>query len=441
MSKMEAWKKKGVVREILKDHFQGFWQLHAGRFPKELRKDIEETVEKAVRCGTRDMGYARYECKGCREGEPDPVFVCFTCKSRFCHGCGKKYTDEWAQKQEERILNVPHRHMVFTVPKEIRKVFFADRKKLNELSKEVAQVIQYYYRKMNKEKQYEVGVITVIHTFGRDLKFNPHIHALVTEGALDQNKQWRSVEYISFTYLRKAWQKLLMDLMLKWFPEMPKVKSLVNDLYKRYKYGFYVNAEQRMKDARGAAKYIGRYLARPAIAEYRIVKYDYRQVHYWYEDHQTGKRVDVVAPVFRFLYDLLQHIPPKHFRMVGRYGLYSRSKNKDSQKIINLWRYMKHKQIEMTFPKPEGKKKRYRDRIIETFHRDPIQCPCCKQEMLLIVIWQAKYGRIYYYREEQEREMNQKWGIQAYERRQAKRRGTGQVERRDGERVRRFSGA
>ncbi|NOV04494.1 hypothetical protein [Paenibacillus planticolens] len=62
----------------------------------------------------------------------------------------------------------------FTVPKELRKYFFEDRRKLNELSKEVARVIQYYYRRKNKNKQYEVGVITVIHTFGRDLKFNPH---------------------------------------------------------------------------------------------------------------------------------------------------------------------------------------------------------------------------------------------------------------------------
>ncbi|WP_374121367.1 transposase [Paenibacillus sp. LHD-117] len=49
-------------------------------------------------------------------------------------------------------------------------------------------------------------------------------------------------------------------------------------MYSRYKHGFYVNAEQRMKDAGGAAKYIGRYLASPAIAEYRIVKYDYHKV-------------------------------------------------------------------------------------------------------------------------------------------------------------------
>ena len=79
-----------------------------------------------------------------------------------------------------------------------------------------------------------------------------------------------------------------------------------------------------MKNAKGVAKYIGRYLARPAIAEYRIVKYDGEIVHYWYEDHRTGKRVDKKFLFINLYLKLLQHIPPKHFRMVGRYGLYSR---------------------------------------------------------------------------------------------------------------------
>lgn len=74
------------------------------------------------------------------------------------------------------------------------------------------------------------------------------------------------------------------------------------------------------------------YLARPAIAEYRVVSYDHHKVHYWYEDHRTGKRVDVVSPVMKFIYDLVQHIPPKHFRMVGRYSLYSRGKTKSHRR-------------------------------------------------------------------------------------------------------------
>jgi hypothetical protein len=76
----------------------------------------------------------------------------------------------------------------------LKNLWISPKHKERGLSKEVAQVIQYYCRQQNKEKQYEVGVITVIHTFGRDLKFNPHIHALVAEGALDRNKQWKSVK-------------------------------------------------------------------------------------------------------------------------------------------------------------------------------------------------------------------------------------------------------
>ncbi|HYF92183.1 MAG TPA: transposase zinc-binding domain-containing protein [Symbiobacteriaceae bacterium] len=40
----------------------------------------------------------------------------FTCKSRFCPRCGKRYVDQWVEKQVETILNVSHRHTVFTIP-------------------------------------------------------------------------------------------------------------------------------------------------------------------------------------------------------------------------------------------------------------------------------------------------------------------------------------
>jgi len=67
----------GVIKRILKDHFDGFWRMHSDLFPKSYREDIKETVEKAIRCGTKDLGYARYECLGC-DGEPK---VC-----PFCNG-------------------------------------------------------------------------------------------------------------------------------------------------------------------------------------------------------------------------------------------------------------------------------------------------------------------------------------------------------------------
>ncbi len=68
--------------------------------------------------------------------------------------------------------------MVFTIPKELRNVFFEARKKLNELSKKVADVFQFYFQRKSKKRDLQVGIITVIHTFRRDLKFNPHIQRM-----------------------------------------------------------------------------------------------------------------------------------------------------------------------------------------------------------------------------------------------------------------------
>lgn len=399
----------GVIKKILKDHFAGFWEFHHNRFPESFQHDIKETVEKTIGCGSTDIGYARYECLGC-EGNPVPKFVCFTCKSRFCHRCGKKYTDDWSDKQQELIFDVPHRHMVFTIPQEIRNVFYDDRKKLNELSKQVAEVFQYHNESRSKERGLRSGIITVIHTFGRDLKFNPHIHALVTEGALDNQNEWVSNGYIPYEYLRKSWQKVVLDLLKKWFPGNQAVTKLVNELYQRHPKGFYVNAERKIKNAKGVAKYIGRYLARPAIAEYRIEKYDGEWVHYWYEDHQTGKRVNKKVRVYRFLFELLQHIPPKHFRMVGRFGLYSRRSHHKAQQILSLHAFMRTKQISFLL-ETKRKKKSYRQRMMESFEKDPLICPHCQREMELVGIWHKDYGWIYHYMEEAEMERSRKYGI------------------------------
>jgi glutathionyl-hydroquinone reductase len=44
----------GVIKQILKDHFDGFWKMHFDLLPKDYRDHIKEIVEKTIRCGTTD---------------------------------------------------------------------------------------------------------------------------------------------------------------------------------------------------------------------------------------------------------------------------------------------------------------------------------------------------------------------------------------------------
>ena len=74
-----------------------------------------------------------------------------------------------------------------------------------------------------------------------------------------------------------------------------------------------VYGKAQVKDMKGAAKYIGRYAARPAIAESRIVSYDGKKVVIKYERHEDGKLVQLELDVMEFIGRLLRHLPDKNF--------------------------------------------------------------------------------------------------------------------------------
>ena len=84
-----------------------------------------------------------------------------------------------------------------------------------------------------------------LHTFGRDLKWNPHIHMLCTEGAAGNTEIFRIVSHINFKALRFRWQKLILDYLSKHLlaHEITLFKKIKNDIYKNFQNGFYVYAK------------------------------------------------------------------------------------------------------------------------------------------------------------------------------------------------------
>lgn len=164
-------------------------------------------------------------------------------------------------------------------------------------------------------------------------------------------------------------QKVLLEIIKKKFGGQYKIRKLINDLYRKYSKGFYVHAETKMNDAKGAAKYIGRCLARPAIAEYRIINYDGRKVKFWYIDHEAHQRKEEELDALEFIGKLIMHIPKKHFKMVRIYGLYRRDINKLAQKVVGLYNYIKTK-IKSKLKPAVTKKKTWKERLIESFGKN-----------------------------------------------------------------------
>ena len=107
----------------------------------------------------------------------------------------------------------------------------------------------------------------VLHTFGRDLKWNPHIHCLLSEGGYSDDGHWRTVRHFNYNYLRNAFRTALLNEMERFLdPSFKKVKA---SCYKDHKYGFYVYAKPNKCDPKQVTKYIGRYLGRPGSADHQ----------------------------------------------------------------------------------------------------------------------------------------------------------------------------
>ena len=349
-----------ILQKIFIDHYEEMiYTLHP-------RKSVIENVDKMIHCGDPSFGGAMYGCSHCGKLK----FVPFRCHSRFCPTCGNKYAMERTTSISFKMIPVQHRHCVFTIDENLRSFFLNDRSLLDCLFHAVESVISRMFFELNKSKNFTPGFILVLHTFGRDLKWNPHIHCLLSEGGYSDDGFWRDVHYFNYTYLRNSFRTVLLNEMESRIgSSFKKIKALC---YKEHKDGFYVYAKPNHCDPKAVAKYIGRYLGRPVIATSRIDHYDGDFVTFHYNRHEDDKYVVETVPVMNFISRLIQHIPEKHFKMIRYGGLYARHREIDHSLIRIISKEKRH--IFRSFNK-------WRTAILSAFGYDPLICPDCGHSM------------------------------------------------------------
>ena len=148
--------------------------------------------------------------------------------------------------------------------------------------------------------------------------------------------------------------------------------------YSQHKQGFYVYAKPNLCDPKVVAKYIGRYLGRPAIATSRIDRYDGETVTFHYNRHEDDQYVEETLPVMDFIKRLIRHIPEKHFKMIRYGGLYARHRKLDS-KLHRVISKEKHR-IYRSFTQ-------WRTAILLSFGYAPLYCPECNHKMEFLELY------------------------------------------------------
>ncbi|MEO6874730.1 MAG: IS91 family transposase [Opitutaceae bacterium] len=268
-----------------------------------------------TRCRTPALGGHVYRCRDCTGTD----FAFHSCHHRACPRCGGGRTAAWTQKQTQRLLPVPYFLVTFTVPAELRFAFVARPAVLNELlfaqSAAALQTVAASPRHLGAE----LGFVSVLHTWGRQLQRHPHVHVIVPGGGLSlDGKRWRAARQgnwlLPVALLAATFRRGMAEALRAAAPDL---HAQVPDSC--WHTGWWVHA-QPAGAGTAVVRYLARYVTRTAISDERIRHADDHAVRFAYTDTRTGTRRECTLTADEFMRRYLQHVLPPGQHRVRYFG-------------------------------------------------------------------------------------------------------------------------
>jgi hypothetical protein len=114
-----------------------------------------------------------------------------SCRNRHCPNCGAGKKEQWIEARMAELLPVKYYHAVFTLPHHLNSIVMGNRKEVFDL---LFQASSYTLLKFGMDEQYlgaQTGIVAVLHTWGQQLSFHPHLHCIVSGGGVDKSGKWK----------------------------------------------------------------------------------------------------------------------------------------------------------------------------------------------------------------------------------------------------------
>jgi hypothetical protein len=321
-----------AIRDILTDNNN--WKRYKLNHP-DLNPYIISEIEKMLLCCNPKKGFFVGYCSHCKED----VIMHFKCNGKMCTRCGKAYVDKWARKAKKKVFPEMHRLVTLTIPADLRPILKGRWDLLKILQDSAHETIKIVACKTLR-KEVKIGVLVGLQTYGDDLKFHPHLHCMVLEKARYEN-QFVNFNFIPKEMLRKTWRNVIVRNLCKANISYGE-KILVFSMLEKYPNGFVTDVGERSMNKDAVIRYLARYMRHPAIANSRIEYYDGKIIKILLKSEKWSQFKKEFT-IDEFITALTQHIPPKNFKVVRWYGLYSRrevrierEKSKGRQETISI---------------------------------------------------------------------------------------------------------
>jgi hypothetical protein len=304
----------GAIQEIFRHHGPGYLARFGARMPAEHKKVIEAIIG----CATPASGSLSYGCEACGQLEVLPR----CCGNRHCPGCQQHKAYAWLDTQLQRQLPTHHFMLTFTVPEQLR-AFIRGHQRIGygALFEASAAAI----KKLTPDPKFlgadTPGFLGVLHTWGRQLQYHPHIHYLVPGGAVSSHDgRWHA----SSPGFYLPVHALSATFRAKFRHAMDAAGLLAHIPHAVWEIDWNVNC-QAVGSGQTTLKYLARYVFKVAISDSRIVRFDDTQVWVRYRKVHSNRARTMALPIFEFMHRFLQHVLPSGFMKVRYYGCVSPS--------------------------------------------------------------------------------------------------------------------
>jgi len=318
------------------------------------------------------MGGSLHDCPDCGKKH----FAWHSCNHKACPQCGRAATQQWVARQLDKLTGHPYFMVTFTLPEELRGLFFGDLAR-DAYDLFFAAVSSSLSDMLSRRKYLGAkvsGFTAVLHTWNQQLLFHPHIHCIVPGVGLDANGKICGVKKADYLVHRDTLCAAFKQVFRR---ELAKREWGVDPAVWRKKWGVHI-----LESGTGASaiKYLGTYVKHTAIGDSRIVKADDHEVTFLWKDRDNG---DVIKPMTlegaEFVQRYLRHVLPPKMHSVRYYGFCHPAAKKNLERI-QFFTGM----LLMIGPEPEKK---------EAVPKPGWICPHCKVPMKRI----ATLPRLYRY--------------------------------------------
>ncbi len=300
----------------IQDIFRQYAPAYLARFADAVPAQHRKVIEAICQCRTDAFGSVCYQCEDCEH----PHVLPGACGNRHCPQCQHRKSRLWLERQLQRQLPGHHFMLTFTVPEPLRR-FLRRHQRIGyaALFKASSEAI----KKLAADPRFgtgdQTGFFGVLHTWGRQVQYHPHIHYVVPGGMLgSKDGAWHASSPTFFLPV-----KALSRLFRAKFRDQIRKAGLLDQLSTElWAQDWNVNA-QAVPSAEASIHYLAPYVFKVAIADQRILKVDNGQVCFSYKNHASARPRTLTVDALEFIRRFLQHVLPTGFMKVRYYGLLS----------------------------------------------------------------------------------------------------------------------